>query len=82
MEVVRWDLRDAEMDKWLWIVMSPCKDAHTVVLTDDAMTEEFEVDVGLHQGSALSPLLFIIVMDSRQGRKVWGSAVEAIVVCG
>ena len=26
-------------------------------------TEYFEVKVGLHQGSALSPLLFIIIMD-------------------
>jgi hypothetical protein len=27
------------------------------------MTETFEVNVGLHQGSALSPLLFDIVFD-------------------
>ena len=41
------------------------------MITDDGVTEEFEVGVGLHQGSALSPLLFIIVMD-RVSRKVRG----------
>ena len=29
-------------------------------------TESFEVKVGLHQGSALSPLLYITVMDVMQ----------------
>jgi len=71
-EVVRWALRDAGVDEWLVdTVMSTYKGARTVVLTDDGVTEEFEVGVGLHQGSALSPLLFIIVMD-RVSRKVRG----------
>ena len=26
-------------------------------------TEEFEIEVGLHQGSALNPFLFVVVMD-------------------
>ena len=57
-------LRDAGVDEWLVdTVMSTYKGARTVVLTDDGVTEEFEVGVGLHQGSALSPLLFIVVMD-------------------
>jgi hypothetical protein len=71
-EVVRWALRDAGVDEWLVdTVMSTYKNARTVVLTDDGVSEEFEVGVGLHQGSALSPLLFIIVMD-RVSRKVRG----------
>ena len=80
-EVVRWALRDAGVDEWLVdTVMSTYKNARTVVLTDDGVSEEFEVGVGLHQGSALSPLLFIIVMD-RVSRKVRGAAV-GVVVCG
>ena len=37
-------------------------EACTVVRTD-ARLSEFEVKVGLHQGSVLSPLLFVAVMD-------------------
>ena len=69
------------LDEWLVdTVMSTYKNARTVVLTDDGVSEEFEVGVGLHQGSALSPLLFIIVMD-RVSRKVRGTA-AGVVACG
>ena len=37
--------------------------ARTTVRSATGLTEEFEVGVGLHQGSALSPFLFAIVMD-------------------
>ena len=39
---------------------SDCKNA---VRTHEGTTASFEVGVGLHQGSALSPLLCIIIMD-------------------
>ena len=38
-------------------------DACTIVRTDAGLSESFEVKVGLHQGSVLSPLLFAAVMD-------------------
>ena len=38
-------------------------EACTVVRTDAGLSESFEVKVGLHQGSVLSPLLFAAVMD-------------------
>ena len=38
-------------------------EAGTVVRTDAGLGESFEVKVGLHQGSVLSPLLFAAVMD-------------------
>ena len=34
-----------------------------VVKMSDGNSDSFEVKVGLHQGSVLSPLLFVIVMD-------------------
>ena len=39
------------------------QDTQTRVKSSCATTEYFDIEVGLRQGSALSPLLFIIVMD-------------------
>ena len=44
-------------------VMSLYKGAWTKVKVGTHFTEEFEVKVGVHQGSVLSPLLFAIVVD-------------------
>jgi hypothetical protein len=62
-EVVRWALRKAGVEEWLLIITCMYTDAQTVVRTEDGDGEWFDVLVGLHQGSALSPLLFITVMD-------------------
>ena len=64
-EVVRWALRTARVEEWLVeAVMMMFQGAKTVVRTAAGDTGPFEVNVGVHQGSVLSPLLFIIVMDS------------------
>ena len=39
------------------------EDCQTQVTTREANTECLNVKVGLHQGSAINPLLFIIIMD-------------------
>ena len=52
------------VDEWLIrTVMALYTEACTVVRTDAGLSESFEVKVGLHQGSVLSPLLFATVMD-------------------
>jgi len=38
--------------------------AKTVIRTVYGNSSSFEVNVGMHQGSALSPLLFVIVMEA------------------
>ena len=35
----------------------------TVVIRDAGLSKRFEMKVGLHQGSVLNPLLFVVVMD-------------------
>ena len=70
-EVVRWALRMSGVDEWLVeAVMALFVDTSTVVRTGSGDTESFNVRVGVHQGSVLSPLLFAIVMDvvSRHAR--------------
>ena len=47
----------------VWARMSLYDDAKTRVRVTSAYSEEFEVKVGVHQGSVLSPLLFAIVVD-------------------
>ena len=39
------------------------EDCETQVTTSEGNTEYFKVKVGLHHGSAISPLLFITIMD-------------------
>ena len=60
-------------EEWLIAaVMSMYTGAKTVVRTVYGNSECFEVKVGMHQGSALSPLLFMIVIEtiSREFRVV------------
>ena len=45
------------------VVQAMYRDPRTTVRTAFGLTGMFPVGVGVHQGSALSPLLFILVMD-------------------
>ena len=50
-------------EKYVRIVQYMYDDSTTAVRCAVGVTEGFEVKVGLHQGSALSPCLFAMVMD-------------------
>ncbi|KAK3513244.1 hypothetical protein QTP70_009716 [Hemibagrus guttatus] len=50
-------------EKYVRVVQDMYERSRTVVRCAVGQTEEFNVEVGLHQGSALSPFLFAIVMD-------------------
>ncbi|KAK3568429.1 hypothetical protein QTP86_006942 [Hemibagrus guttatus] len=50
-------------EKYVRVVQDMYERSRTVVRCAVGQREEFKVEVGLHQGSALSPFLFAIVMD-------------------
>ena len=61
-EVISWAIRKLGVEEWLIsVVMSGAK---TVVRTVYGNSKGFEVIEGMHQGSALSPLLYVIVMEA------------------
>ena len=63
-EVTRFALRRKGVPEYLVNgVMSLYKGCKTAVLVDREISSSVSVKVGVHQGSALSPLLFIMVMD-------------------
>jgi len=64
-EVIRWAVHKLGVEEWLVsAVMSMYTGAKTVVRTVDGNSNDLEVKVDMHQGSALSPLLFVIVMEA------------------
>ncbi|KAK3518424.1 hypothetical protein QTP70_000595 [Hemibagrus guttatus] len=50
-------------EKYVRVVQDMYERSRTVVRCAVGQTEEFKVEVGLHQGSAFSPFLFAMVMD-------------------
>ena len=50
-------------EKYVKVVQDMYENSVTTVRCAVGMTEGFKVEVGLHQGSALSPFLFAMVMD-------------------
>jgi hypothetical protein len=51
-------------EKYVKVVQAMYRDARTQVRTEAGITDQFSVAVGLHQGSALSPYLLLLVMDA------------------
>ena len=62
-DLVYWCLRRREVpEKLVRLVEATYHGASTVVRTMHGRTDEFPIKVGLHQGSGLSPFLFIVVL--------------------
>ena len=62
-KMMEWAMRKKGLSEvMVWTVMTLHDGAKTRVRVGSAYAEEFEVKVGVHQGSVLSPLLFAIVV--------------------
>ena len=63
--VIWWAMRKLGIDEWLVrLVQSMYTDVRSRIRVGNGYSEEFGVAVGVHQGSVLSPLLFIIVLEA------------------
>ena len=70
--VIEWALRRQNVPKrMVQLIMALYVNTNSRVKTFIGTSKEFEIKVGVHQGSALSPLLFILVMEeaTRECRK-------------
>jgi len=64
-EAIRWAMRKLGVEEWLVSAVMPTyTGVKTVVRTICGNSSGFEVKVGMHEGSALSPLLFVIVTEA------------------
>ncbi|MCJ8735547.1 hypothetical protein PDJAM_G00248360 [Pangasius djambal] len=72
-------------EKYVRVVQNMYERSRTVVRCAVGQTEEFKVEVGVHQGSALSPFLFAMVMDQltevRQESPCTMMFADDIVIC-
>ena len=75
-KAIEWALRRQLVPEHLVkLVMMLYTDSKSRVRVAGELSEEFPINVGVHQGSALSPLLFILVMDEAtkecRGDEIW-----------
>ena len=64
-KVIWWALRKLGVEEWIvGLVQGMYANARSRVRVGEGFSKEFEVKVGVHQGSVLSPLLFIIVLEA------------------
>ena len=62
---MQWAMRKLGVEEWLVrIAMKMYEDSRTAVRVLGALSEDFIVSVRVHQGSVLSTLLFIIVLEA------------------
>ena len=63
-EIIWWDLEKKRVHvRYIKLIKDMCDRPITSVRTSGSITSEFPIIIGLHQGSTLSPFLFVLMMD-------------------
>ena len=64
-KVLWWALRSLGVEEWaVRVIQGMYANARSRVRVNGKLSEDFDVTVGVHQGSVLSPLLFILVLEA------------------
>ena len=64
-KVLWWAMRRLGMPEWLvGVVQTMYANDSSRVRMNNTLSDSFKIQVGIHQGSVLSPLLFIIVVEA------------------
>jgi hypothetical protein len=66
--------------KYITLIKDMYDNIVTNVRTSDGDTNNFPINIGLHQGSALSPYLFALVMDDVTRHIIWYPLVYALCI--
>ena len=64
-KVIWWPMRKLGVEEWaIRVVQGMYKNVKSRVRINGLLSEEYFVNVGVHQGSVSSPLLFILVLET------------------
>jgi hypothetical protein len=77
--VMWWALQKHKVSsKYITLIKDVYDNVATSVQISDGDTNDFSINIGLHQGSALSPYLFALVMDEIKRHTRWYPLVYAL----